>query len=291
MQRFCALLRPGPRDITADLDFPRLLATLGVEGPGLILLRGGNYSEIESLDLDCVRRVLMAVAQDELARSIVVVADPTAVASCLRVGSVGFSRWGPVIGDLTGSMSHNAVWAPSTWHKSDMATARPCGFVNGTAFWALEAVSKRRTSTLVQSLPNSCGFADQTWSTGVNNGRTPRRLPNAWAGQGARMVERIFTEQTLAACFIEGDEAHDHFVRRRGLRECDGLLEGNAACPGMNGDVRHLSRSTRRSSQKQKSTRFAPLKSAARRPMSMSSSLVTVHSSISFKTRCASRAR
>jgi len=73
MQRFCALLRPGPRDITADLDFPRLLATLGVEGPGLILLRGGNYSEIESLDLDCVRRVLMAVAQDELARSIVVV--------------------------------------------------------------------------------------------------------------------------------------------------------------------------------------------------------------------------
>ena len=31
--------------ITADLDFPRLLARPGSTGPGLILLRGGNYSE------------------------------------------------------------------------------------------------------------------------------------------------------------------------------------------------------------------------------------------------------
>ena len=37
----------------------------------MILLRGGNYSEAESLD--CIRRVLTAVAKDELARSIVVV--------------------------------------------------------------------------------------------------------------------------------------------------------------------------------------------------------------------------
>ena len=57
--------------ITADLDFPRLLATLGASGPGLVLLRGGNYSESESVD--CVRRVLAAVSQNELARSIVVV--------------------------------------------------------------------------------------------------------------------------------------------------------------------------------------------------------------------------
>jgi predicted nuclease of predicted toxin-antitoxin system len=57
--------------VTADLDFPRLLAILGIDGPGLILLRGGTYSELESLD--CVRRVLMAIAPDELPRSIVVV--------------------------------------------------------------------------------------------------------------------------------------------------------------------------------------------------------------------------
>ena len=57
--------------ITADLDFPRLLAQLGSAGPGLILLRGGNCSEAESRD--CVRRVLMSVAQAELPKSVVVV--------------------------------------------------------------------------------------------------------------------------------------------------------------------------------------------------------------------------
>ena len=57
--------------VTADLDFPRLLASLGSEGPGLILLRGGNYSEPQAID--CVRRVLAAVPHEELPRSIVVV--------------------------------------------------------------------------------------------------------------------------------------------------------------------------------------------------------------------------
>ena len=40
--------------ITADLDFPCLFAELHKTGPGLILLRRGNYSESESLD--CIRR-------------------------------------------------------------------------------------------------------------------------------------------------------------------------------------------------------------------------------------------
>jgi predicted nuclease of predicted toxin-antitoxin system len=63
--------RTGRVVITADLDFPRLLAALGSTGPGLILLRGGNYSEAESRD--CVRRVLISLAPTELSRSIVVV--------------------------------------------------------------------------------------------------------------------------------------------------------------------------------------------------------------------------
>lgn len=63
--------RSGSVVITADLDFPRLLAALGSTSPGLILLRGGNYSEAESQD--CVRRALMAVAHLELPRSVVVV--------------------------------------------------------------------------------------------------------------------------------------------------------------------------------------------------------------------------
>jgi predicted nuclease of predicted toxin-antitoxin system len=57
--------------VTADLDFPRLLAALGSTRPGLILLRGGNYSDAESLE--CVRRVLMSIAEDELLGCIVVV--------------------------------------------------------------------------------------------------------------------------------------------------------------------------------------------------------------------------
>ena len=57
--------------VTADLDFPRLFSQVGATGPGLVLLRGGNYSEAESLE--CVRRVLFAVRHEELPRSIVVV--------------------------------------------------------------------------------------------------------------------------------------------------------------------------------------------------------------------------
>ena len=52
------------------------------------------------------------------------------------------------------------------------------------------------------------------------------------------MVEPIFAEQTLTACFIEGDQTRDHLVGRGGLRECDRLLVDNAACLAMNGDVR-----------------------------------------------------
>ena len=36
--------------ITADLDYPRLLALAQAEGPGLILFRGGNYSEQEAVE-------------------------------------------------------------------------------------------------------------------------------------------------------------------------------------------------------------------------------------------------
>lgn len=57
--------------ITADLDFPRLLALSSAEGPGLILFRGGNYSDAEMCDL--LERVLKEVAPDVLESSICVV--------------------------------------------------------------------------------------------------------------------------------------------------------------------------------------------------------------------------
>ena len=57
--------------ITADLDFPRLLALSSAAGPGLILFRGGNYSDIEMCDL--LERVLKGVSAEILEKSICVV--------------------------------------------------------------------------------------------------------------------------------------------------------------------------------------------------------------------------
>ena len=57
--------------ITADLDYPRLLATTGSAGPGLILFRGGNYKDAEIFER--LTRVLDTIDQETLERSIVVV--------------------------------------------------------------------------------------------------------------------------------------------------------------------------------------------------------------------------
>ncbi|MCB0155661.1 MAG: DUF5615 family PIN-like protein [Anaerolineae bacterium] len=57
--------------ITADLDFPRLLALSSAAGPGLILFRGGSYSDSEMCDL--LERVLKSVSSEILEVSICVV--------------------------------------------------------------------------------------------------------------------------------------------------------------------------------------------------------------------------
>ncbi|CAB1075575.1 hypothetical protein D1AOALGA4SA_3394 [Olavius algarvensis Delta 1 endosymbiont] len=57
--------------ITADLDFPRLLALSLAEGPGVILFRGGNYSDIEMCEL--LERVLSKISSEILENSICVV--------------------------------------------------------------------------------------------------------------------------------------------------------------------------------------------------------------------------
>lgn len=57
--------------ITADLDYSRLLALAEEEGPGLILFRGGNYSEQETVER--LKRVLETIQNKELPNSIVVV--------------------------------------------------------------------------------------------------------------------------------------------------------------------------------------------------------------------------
>ena len=63
--------REGRVVITADLDFPRLLVLSMASGPGVILFRGGNYSDAEMRSL--LERVLESVPPDTLERSICVV--------------------------------------------------------------------------------------------------------------------------------------------------------------------------------------------------------------------------
>ena len=57
--------------VTADLDFPRLLALAHAKGPAVILFRGGNYSEAEMRDL--LDRTLDGISQGDLVCSVTVV--------------------------------------------------------------------------------------------------------------------------------------------------------------------------------------------------------------------------
>jgi len=57
--------------VTADLDYARLLALAGSSGPGIILFRGGNYSDKEMLEL--INRVLVTIPSEQLLDSIAVV--------------------------------------------------------------------------------------------------------------------------------------------------------------------------------------------------------------------------
>ena len=57
--------------VTADLDYPRLLALAKAEGPGRILFRGGDYGEQEAVDR--LRRALETIPNEEFPRSIIVI--------------------------------------------------------------------------------------------------------------------------------------------------------------------------------------------------------------------------
>jgi predicted nuclease of predicted toxin-antitoxin system len=57
--------------ITADLDYPRLLALARAEGPSLILFRGGDWSEAELTAR--MRAILNSLSETEIAGSVLVV--------------------------------------------------------------------------------------------------------------------------------------------------------------------------------------------------------------------------
>jgi predicted nuclease of predicted toxin-antitoxin system len=58
--------------VTADLDYPRLLALEHAEGPGIILFRGGSYSDTEMLGL-LDRLLAPGPTASALSRSITVI--------------------------------------------------------------------------------------------------------------------------------------------------------------------------------------------------------------------------
>jgi predicted nuclease of predicted toxin-antitoxin system len=57
--------------LTADLDYPRLLALTGAEGPSLILFRGGDWSEPDVTAR--MQQILYIMGESEITRSIIVV--------------------------------------------------------------------------------------------------------------------------------------------------------------------------------------------------------------------------
>ena len=57
--------------ITADLDYPRLLALAGAEGPSLILFRGGDWSEPDVVAR--MQQILNVIGEGTITRSIIVV--------------------------------------------------------------------------------------------------------------------------------------------------------------------------------------------------------------------------
>lgn len=57
--------------LTADLDYPRLLALSGSDGPGILLFRGGNWREDEILER--LEHTLAMVSEDELPHSIIII--------------------------------------------------------------------------------------------------------------------------------------------------------------------------------------------------------------------------
>jgi len=65
--------------ITSDLDFPQILAISRAQDPGVVLFRGGNYSDHEMIDL--LKRVLERYPEERLAHAITVV-DKARIRRC-----------------------------------------------------------------------------------------------------------------------------------------------------------------------------------------------------------------
>ena len=61
----------GRTVVTADLDYPRLLALAGATGPSLILFRGGNWSEAKVIAR--MAEILAGLTERDIGQSILVI--------------------------------------------------------------------------------------------------------------------------------------------------------------------------------------------------------------------------
>jgi predicted nuclease of predicted toxin-antitoxin system len=61
----------GRTVVTADLDYPRLLALTGATGPSLMLFRGGDWSEAEVIDR--MAEILGGLSEKDIVQSILVI--------------------------------------------------------------------------------------------------------------------------------------------------------------------------------------------------------------------------
>ena len=57
--------------VTADLDYPRLLALSSASNPAVILFRGGNWSEQQAIDR--LTAAFASIPEDQLSQSLVVI--------------------------------------------------------------------------------------------------------------------------------------------------------------------------------------------------------------------------
>lgn len=57
--------------LTADLDYPRILAMSAADGPAVILFRGGDWQEDQAINRLSVAMAI--ITEDELSKSIVVI--------------------------------------------------------------------------------------------------------------------------------------------------------------------------------------------------------------------------
>ena len=85
--------------VTADLDYPRLLALAQATEPSLILFRDGNWSEADVVAR--LQEVLHALSDDDIAQSIIVIDRNRVRRRRLPISKSSYARAGAFLPPIT----------------------------------------------------------------------------------------------------------------------------------------------------------------------------------------------